>query len=79
MITPEDIRNLIKAFKEVFATKEELAELRDEFRVLASSVDNYGKRADVYYQEMLVLNHRVNRHENWIQILAKKLGINLDF
>lgn len=56
MITPEDIRNLVKAFKEVFATKEELAELRDELRVLASTVDNYRKRADMYYQEMLVLD-----------------------
>ncbi len=83
MFTPEDTTNLIKAFQEVFPTKEELdafrEEMRQEFSDLQTSVDAYAKRADEYFQEMVMLSHKVNRHEKWIQTLAEKLGVKLEY
>ena len=83
MFTPEDTTNLIKAFQEVFPTKEELEafreEMRQEFSDLQTSVDAYAKRADEYFQEMVMLSHKVDRHEKWIQQLAEKLGVKLEY
>ena len=83
MLTQEDIQNLIQAQKDVFATKEEFQSFRDEYRKdfsdLQISVDSYAKRANDYFEEMVALSHRLDRHEKWIQQLAQKLDIKLDF
>jgi flagellar motor switch protein FliG len=81
MLTNEDIQKLI----EVFATREELKEAlgslvtKDEFNDLVSAVDAYAKKADAYFQEMVMLAHKVDRHEKWIQQIAEKLGIKLEY
>ena len=53
MLTNEDIKKLIEAQEEVFATKEDLegmkAELREDFSDLQSAVDEYAKKADTYF------------------------------
>ena len=50
MLTNEDIKKLIEAQEEVFATKEDLegmkAELKEDFSDLQSTVDEYAKKAD---------------------------------
>ncbi len=83
MLTEDDIQKLIEAQQEVFATKEDLLNLKDELRKdfsnLATGVDAYAKKADTYFQEMVMLSHKVDRHEKWIQQLAEKLGVNLSF
>ena len=70
------------------ATKEDLNELkelinerptREDFSKLQESVDNYAKKANDYFQEMTVLSHKVNRHEEWLQSLANKLEMNLEY
>jgi len=81
MLTNEDVQKLI----EVFATREEVAnlvtkeDLRDAVSELQSSIDAYAKRADAYFQEMVALSHKVARHEKWIQVLAEKLGVKLEY
>ena len=64
-----------------FASKEELADFREEMRQsfsdLQTSVDAYAKKADTYFQEMVVLAHKVDRLEKWINQIAKKVGIEL--
>ena len=61
MLTNEDIKKLVKAHKTIFATKEDLEklkeDLRQDFGVLQTAVDNYAKRADTYFQEMVMLSH----------------------
>ena len=83
MFTDEDIKKLIKAQKEVFATKEDLMQMKEEIRKdysdLLSSVDAYAKKADTFFQEMVMLTHKVDRHEKWIQQIAEKLGIKLEY
>ena len=65
MLTHEDIKNLI----DVFATREEVAIkkdfelLRNDFSDIQTSVDAYAKKADIYFQEMLVLARRIDRIE----------------
>lgn len=56
MLTDEDIKKLI----EVFATKEDLKEAvknlstKDDFNKLLTAVDAYAKKADTYFQEMVL-------------------------
>ena len=82
-LTPEDIQKLIEAFQESFPTKGEFEAFREEMRQnfsdLQISVDTYSKKADEYFQEMVMLSHKVNRHEKWLLQLAEKLGIKLEY
>ena len=79
MLSDEDIRKLI----DVFATREEIDkrfdEIRQDFSDLETAVDAYAKKADTYFQEMVVLVHKVDRHEKWIRQIAEKLGIKLEY
>jgi uncharacterized coiled-coil DUF342 family protein len=83
MLTDEDIKKIIDANREVFATKEDFESFREEMRKnfsdLQASVDTYAKKADAYFQEMVALSHKVDRHEKWIQQIAQKLGIKLEY
>ena len=79
MLTDEDIKKLTT----VFATREEMdvkfEAMHLSFSELQSAVDAYAKKADTYFQEMVALAHRVDRHEKWIQQIAEKLGVKLEF
>lgn len=75
MLTDADIKKFIDAGKEVFTTKADFESLRSDFRSLQTSVDNYAKRADIYFQEMVVLSHRVQRMEEWIRQVSEKIGV----
>jgi uncharacterized coiled-coil DUF342 family protein len=82
MITNKDVQKLLTAFKTVFATREELDEkfgkLNNKFNDLQSAVDGYAKKADAYFQEMVMLSHRVNKLEKWVQQIAEKAGVKLE-
>ena len=81
MLSGEDIKKLI----DVFVTKEDLKEAvknlstKDDFNQLLTAVDSYAKKADTYFQEMVMLSHKVNRHEKWLLQLAQKIGVKLDY
>jgi len=69
---------------DVFATKENIEEIvknlstKEDFNNLLNAVDAYAKKADTYFQEMVMLSHKIDRHEKWIQQLAEKLGVKLE-
>ena len=81
MLSDEDIKKLI----DVFATKGDLKEAvknlstKDDFSQLLTAVDGYAKKADAYFQEMVMLSHKVDRHEKWFHQIAEKLGIKLEY
>lgn len=81
MLDDNDIQKLI----EVFATKEEIREMirplatKEAFDELQKSVDAYAQKADKFFQELVMLSHKVDRHEKWIQQIAEKLGIKLEY
>ena len=83
MLNEEDIKKIIEANREVFPAKEDFEnfkqELRESFSDLQTSVDAYAKKADTYFQEMVMLTHKVNRLEKWIQQIAEKVGIKLEY
>ena len=83
MLDDKDIQKIIKANREVFPSKEDFEGFKDEikqsFSDLYSAVDAYAKKADAYFQEMVMLTHKVDRMEKWIQQIAGKVGIKLEY
>jgi len=79
MLEEKDIKNL----SEVFATKQDFQGFRDEMRKsfsdLLTAVDGYAKKADTYFQEMVMLSHKVDRHEKWLLKIAEKLDLKLEY
>lgn len=79
MLDDKDIQKLI----EVFITKTDLENFKDEYRKdfsdLQTSVDDYAKKADKFFEELVMLSHKVDRHEKWLKQIADKLGIKLEY
>ncbi len=69
----------------IFATKDDLESsinvlpTKEDFSQLSTAVDAYAKKADAYFQEMVMLSHKVDRHEKWFHQIADKLGIKLEY
>jgi len=80
MLDDKDIQKLI----EVFTTRDEMKEMisnlvtKEDFLTLQTSVDTYAKKADAYFQEMVMLARKVDRLEKWIHQIAEKVGIKLE-
>ncbi len=82
----EDFSELIEYLDEKFSNIDsQLSDLKEnkadksDVRDLMSSVDAYAKKADTYFQEMVALSHKVDRHEKWLRQVAEKLDIKLDY
>ena len=83
MLNNEDIQKIIEAQQGIFPTRKEVDErfdeLKQDFVDLQTSVDAYAKKADTYFQEMLMLSHKVDRHEKWLLQIAEKVGVKLEY
>ena len=78
----ENISNLsleVVNIKEIMATKEDFNRLEAKFDDILTSVDNYAKKSDTYFQEMVMMNQKLNRHEKWFHMIADKLDIKLEY
>ena len=85
----EDFSELIQYLDEKFnkidgemqGLKENLADKADKIDIdnLLTAIDGYAKKADTYFQEMVALSHKVDRHEKWLLQLAEKLGVKLEY
>jgi uncharacterized coiled-coil DUF342 family protein len=76
----EDFSELIEYLDGKFIRIDERFDvMKKEFSDLQSSVDAYAKKADTYFQEMVMLSHKVDRHEKWLRQVAEKLNIKLDY
>lgn len=53
------------------ATKEDVKHLRD-------TVIDFAERLDTYSQEMAAMQHKIDRLEKYIQIIAEKAGVDLN-
>jgi len=62
----------IRENRENMATKIEVNKLVD-------AVDAYMKQGEDYRQEVVMLGNQINRHEKWIQTIAEKLDLKLDY
>jgi uncharacterized coiled-coil DUF342 family protein len=83
MLTDQDIQKIVDAQKDVFPSRVEFAEFKEEmtkqFSDLLSAIDAYAKKADTFFEEMVALSHKVDRHEKWILQIAEKLGVKLEY
>jgi len=81
MLEDKDVQKLI----EVFVTREEFNEKilnlanKEDVNKILTAVDGYAKKVDAFAQEMIMLAHKVDRHEKWIQQIAEKLGVKLEY
>jgi len=82
------ILEIVGFIKDNAASKQDLTDLnkridelptKEDFSELQTAVDSYAKRANDYFEEMLALSHKLDRHEKWIQQLAQKLDIKLEY
>jgi predicted nucleic acid-binding Zn-ribbon protein len=74
----ENMRGLKGEMSEI---KEKLNDKADKIDVdnLLTAIDGYAGKADTYFQEMVMLSHKVDRHEKWLIQLAEKLGVKLEY
>jgi len=81
MLEDKDIKRIIKANPELFSSKKDFEDFRDEIRKnfsdLHTSIDKYSQKADTYFQEMVMLSHKVERLERWINQIAEKVQVSL--
>ena len=76
----KDFSELIEYLDQKFThIDERLDAMKKDFVDLQTSVDAYTKRADTFFQEMVALFHKVDRHEKWIKQIADRLGIKLEY
>lgn len=75
MLTPEDIKNLTEYQKEIFATKEDITDLKGLFSTLQTSVDGIAKDNLTKNQETIGLRHRMKNAEDWIDKASPKLDL----
>ena len=81
MLDDKDIQKLIDVFatRDEIVTKKEFEDLKSDFRNLQTSVDAYAVKADKFFEELVMLSHKVDRHEKWLLQIAEKLGIKLEY
>lgn len=82
MLDDKDVQKLL----EVLATKEDIRDLNQKFnglqemvQSLVVSVDRLVKAVSDLHQEYTMVTSKIDRHEKWIQKLAEKLGVKLDY
>lgn len=82
MLTNEDIQKLAS----ILATKEDIKELRQDVdglretvQALAISVDGLVKAVTDLNTEYASVKNQLNRHEKWLQQVAEKLDIKLEY
>lgn len=75
-----DFSELIQYLDDKFVDiNKQFGEMKVNFSNLTNAVDAYAHKADAYFQEMVALAHKVDRHEKWLQEIAEKLGIKLKY
>ncbi len=78
----EDFSELITYLDERFEKIEKVLENKadkTDVQNLMTAVDKYAEKADAYFQEMIMMAQKIDRHEKWFQIVADKLGIKLPY
>ena len=52
---------------------------KNDINDLMNKIDAYAHKADGFFQETVMMSQEMKRHEKWIQQLAKKMGVTLDY
>lgn len=86
MISEKDISQIVSRVVAAVATKEDVAELREDINVLNEKfdrqlilLDKLIERVDAMRLEYAAVSTQLSRHEEWIKEIAKKAGIKLEY
>jgi hypothetical protein len=63
-------------FKEVY---DEIVGVHSDVHALRGAVDAYAKQVEIYQQKSLVRDAQVERLKRWIEQIAKKVDIKLEY
>jgi hypothetical protein len=69
------IDNRFTRIEDILETKADKSDVNN----LLTAVDAYAKKADDYFQEMVMLAHKVDNLEKWIHQIADKVGLKLEY
>lgn len=64
-------------FDKIDATLEQKAD-KDDVDMLKNIIDGYAGKLETYAMEMAAMQHKIDRLEKYIEVLADKAGVNLD-
>jgi len=81
-MSEDEFTKLFKYMQDEFdkiSSKLEETATKKELDQLTNAVDTYAKKVDEYTQEMLMLAHKVDRLEKWINQIAAKTGVKLEY
>ncbi len=86
MISEKDISQIVSRVVAVVATKEDVAELREDINALTGKfdkqlvlLDKLIERVDAMRLEYAAVSTQLSRHEEWIKLLAEKTGLKLEY
>lgn len=65
--------------EEIMGNLEEKKADKSDVDNLLNAIDVYAKKADTYFQEMVVMSHKMERLEKWLHQVADKVGIKLEY
>lgn len=78
----ENNKKLVESFSEVFVTKTDFEDFKDEYRKdFSGFLTKLDEKADVEsteVQENAMLKNKVGRHEKWIKQVAQKVDVRLE-
>lgn len=81
-MSQDEFTKLFKYMQDEFDkinSKLENTATKDDLNRLTGAVDSYAKKVDDYTQEMLMLAHKVDRLEKWINQIAASTGVKLEY
>lgn len=79
-MSQDEFTKLYKYLQDEFKRIDERFEQQTKsIDTLTNAVDAYAKKVDDYTQEMLMLAHKVDRLEKWINQIAAKTGVKLEY
>lgn len=82
MLTEQDIKKLLEvlaAKEDIIELKQDINGLRETAQALVVSVDKLVKAVSDLKTEYSAIANQLSRHEKWIQQLAGKLNIKLEY
>jgi len=77
-MSEDQFTKLFKYMEKGFENVDKRFEAVDKrFDTLTILIDGYAGKIDTYAQEMAFMDHKINRLEKYIQVLADKAGVDL--
>ncbi len=87
-VTKQDLKGELNTFgaklfkyfnKEFKAIHTDFEQLRGEFGGLQTTVDAYAGQVEIYHHESVARDAQVDRIQRWVEKIAQKTGVKLEY